>query len=62
MHYQCFTYLPWFIKRYVMFQKHAVLKPLYSFDRVDRVNSESDNEKVVTKTELAEDVNTKHAQ
>lgn len=42
MRYQLFTWLPWWFKRYVLFQKSAVLEPLYHFDRVERVQSDSD--------------------
>ena len=31
--YQYGTWLPWYIKRYVFFQKDAVLEPLYNFDQ-----------------------------
>lgn len=62
MHYQVFTWLPWWFKRYVLLQKHAVLKPLYHFDRVERVNSDSEYEKTTAKTELAEHVDSKHTQ
>lgn len=34
--------MPWWFKRYVLFQKSAVLEPLYHFDRVERVHSDSD--------------------
>jgi hypothetical protein len=30
--YQCTVFLPWFIKRYVFFQKGATLEPLYHFE------------------------------
>ena len=36
MHYQTTKWLPWFIKRYVLFQKGAVLEPLYRFEEVHR--------------------------
>lgn len=32
MHYQCTKALPYFIKRWVYFQKDAVLEPLYRFE------------------------------
>ncbi|KAL2811300.1 hypothetical protein BJX63DRAFT_433454 [Aspergillus granulosus] len=32
MRYQLFQALPWWIKRYVFFQKNARLEPLYKFD------------------------------
>ena len=31
--YQYSTWLPWYIKRYVFFNKNAVLEPLYNFDQ-----------------------------
>ena len=31
--YQTGTWLPWFVKRYIFWNKNAVLKPLYTFDR-----------------------------
>lgn len=31
--YQTGTWLPWWVKRYVFFNKKAELKPLYSFDQ-----------------------------
>jgi MFS family permease len=34
MRYQIGTWLPWFIKRYVFWNKDAVLKPLYHFEEV----------------------------
>ncbi|KAL3464404.1 hypothetical protein BJX64DRAFT_254910 [Aspergillus heterothallicus] len=34
MRYQAFQVLPWWIKRYVFFQKNARLEPLYKFDHV----------------------------
>ncbi len=34
MRYQIGTWLPWFIKRYVFWNKGAVLKPLYHFEEV----------------------------
>lgn len=33
MSYQTGTWLPWFIKRYIFWNKNAELKPLYTFDR-----------------------------
>ncbi len=36
IHYQTTKWLPWFIKRYVLFQKNAVLEPLYHFEEYDR--------------------------
>lgn len=57
MKYQVFTWAPWWFKRYVLFQKNAVLPPLYHFDRVERISSESDTEKIDTKTQLKEDTN-----
>jgi MFS family permease len=33
MSYQTGTWLPWFIQRYVFWNKNAQLKPLYTFDR-----------------------------
>jgi len=30
--YQCGTWLPWFFKRYIAFNKRAELAPLYDFD------------------------------
>lgn len=35
--YQGGTYLPWFIKRYVFWQKDAYLEPLYHLDEVESV-------------------------
>jgi hypothetical protein len=32
MHYQLFKALPWWFKRYILFQKNAKLEPLYHFD------------------------------
>lgn len=43
MRYQIFTWLPWWFKRYVLWQKSAVLTPLYHFDRVERVHSEDES-------------------
>jgi hypothetical protein len=34
MSYQTGTWLPWWFKRYVLFQKKAQLKPLYTFEGV----------------------------
>ncbi|CEL07196.1 Putative Galactose-proton symport [Aspergillus calidoustus] len=34
MRYQLRQVLPWWIKRYVLFQKNARLEPLYKFDHV----------------------------
>lgn len=43
VNYQTKTWLPWFIKRHVRFDKSAKLEPLYHFDRVGEVMSgESD--------------------
>lgn len=36
--YQCFTVLPWFIKRWVFFQRNAVCPPLYTFEAVAQSN------------------------
>lgn len=56
MRYQIFTWLPWWFKRYVCFQKSAVLPPLYHFDVIERVNSEDESVQADTKvqTELHE--------
>lgn len=59
MSYQVFTWLPWWFKRYVLFQKHAVLEPLYQFDRVERHQSDSDEKTYGGQTELTENVNVK---
>lgn len=59
MRYQLFTWLPWWFKRYVLFQKHAVLEPLYHFDRVERTHSDSDEKTDGGKTELMENINIK---
>lgn len=59
--YQLFTWLPWWFKRYVFFQKNAVLEPLYHFDRVERHQSDSDEKTYGGgKTELTENVNVKN--
>lgn len=58
MHYQIFTWLPWWFKRYVLFKKNAVLAPLYHFDRIERVNSEDESIKgadTKVQAELLED-------
>lgn len=34
MAYQVLTFIPYFIRRWVFFQKDAVLKPLVNFDEV----------------------------
>lgn len=44
MKYQCFTFLPWWFQRYVLFNKNAVLPPLYHFDSAERVASDSELE------------------
>jgi hypothetical protein len=31
--YQTGTWLPWFVKRYIFWNKNAKLEPLYTFDR-----------------------------
>jgi len=31
--YQVTKFLPWFFKKYVLFQRHAELEPLYHFDQ-----------------------------
>ncbi|KAF3766558.1 hypothetical protein M406DRAFT_351545 [Cryphonectria parasitica EP155] len=56
MRYQIFTWAPWWFRRYVLFKKDAVLPPLYHFDRVERVQSESESEKLDNKaqTEMKE--------
>lgn len=66
MRYQISTWLPWWFKRYVLWNKDAVLPPLYHFDRVERNNSESESEKIDNKAlaELKEntsDLDTKHS-
>ena len=33
MSYQTGTWLPWFVKRYIFWNKNAQLKPLYTFDQ-----------------------------
>ncbi|KAL1624233.1 hypothetical protein SLS54_004163 [Diplodia seriata] len=51
--YQLNTALPWWIKRYVLFQKNAKLEPLYHFDKGfegAEPDSSSDNEKTVKET------------
>ncbi|KAL1649947.1 hypothetical protein SLS58_001323 [Diplodia intermedia] len=51
--YQLNTALPWWIKRYVLFQKNAKLEPLYHFDKGiegAEPDSSSDNEKTVKQT------------
>lgn len=37
--YQLTKALPYFIKRWVLFQRHAELEPLYQFDQPDRETS-----------------------
>lgn len=62
MHYQIFTWLPWWFKRYILWNKNAVLEPLYHFDVVERVNSEDESEKAVdskVQTELHENATEK---
>jgi hypothetical protein len=34
--YQTRTWIPWFVKRYILWQKHAVLEPLYHQDKAIR--------------------------
>ncbi|KAJ4379039.1 hypothetical protein N0V85_008908 [Neurospora sp. IMI 360204] len=40
MSYQCTKALPWFIKRWVFWQRNAKLEPLYEFDRVKEAEME----------------------
>lgn len=40
MKYQCTKALPWFIKRWVFWQRNAKLEPLYEFDRVKEAERE----------------------
>ncbi|ROW10764.1 hypothetical protein VPNG_05145 [Cytospora leucostoma] len=54
MRYQIKTWLPWWFKRYILFNKNAKLEPLYHFDRVDRVASEDESDNKV-QTEFRED-------
>lgn len=35
--YQLSVFLPYWIKRWVFFNKNAVLKPLYNFDEVESI-------------------------
>lgn len=49
--YQIKEFLPWWIQRYVLCNKRAVLEPLYHFDRVDAVPSEDDSDHIDNKTQ-----------
>lgn len=40
MSYQCTKALPWFIKRWVFWQRNAKLEPLYEFDRIKEAEKE----------------------
>ena len=51
MSYQIKTFLPWWVKRYVLFNKDAKLEPLYHFDRVDRVASEDESDHIESKAQ-----------
>lgn len=42
MKYQLTTFLPWWVKRYVLFNKNAKLEPLYHFERVEASYSSDD--------------------
>lgn len=44
--YQVKTWLPWFIKRHVLFNREAKLEPLYHFDRVEMTVSEEESDNV----------------
>lgn len=60
--YQWSTALPWWFKRYVLFQKNAVLPPLYHFDMEGSHSEDSDSgseEKV--KVENKEDTTVKNS-
>jgi len=35
--YQAKTYLPYFIKRWILFRKDTVLEPLYNFEEVESI-------------------------
>ncbi|KAJ7502799.1 hypothetical protein B0H11DRAFT_1711553, partial [Mycena galericulata] len=37
MSYQVYTYLPYFFKRWVLFNKNATLEPLYNFEEVESI-------------------------
>lgn len=54
MHYQLFTWLPWWFKRYVLRQKDAVLPLLYHFDQVERVDNRSDTETILNRSQKEE--------
>jgi len=49
-HYQLTETVPWFIKRYVFWQRNAELKPLYQFDQEKKVKKE----KVEPETQVVE--------
>ena len=49
MKYQCTKALPWFIKRWVFWQRNAKLESLYEFDRVkeaERERKEAERERM----------------
>ncbi len=46
MRYQTGKALPYFIKRWIFFNKSAVLEPLYDFSEVDNHKSASKNDRL----------------
>ncbi|KAJ0117209.1 hypothetical protein J7T55_003619 [Diaporthe amygdali] len=49
--YQLNAWLPWFIKRHVLFNRSAELKPLYHFDSVGRTVSEEESDSIDSKAQ-----------
>lgn len=58
VNYQLKTWLPWFLKHHLLFDKSAKLEPLYHFDRVGGpVSGENLTTDSITQDELREDRN-----
>lgn len=53
IHYNTTKWIPWFIKRWVFFQKDAQLEPLYHFDRPSHGSDLSDTKATTDYTESA---------
>ncbi|OAA62003.1 General substrate transporter [Niveomyces insectorum RCEF 264] len=58
--YQVFTFAPWWIRRYILFQRHTELPPLYHFERTEHAQrtgaAAGNNVGGTEKTEKAESV------
>lgn len=54
--YQLTKAVPWWFRRWVLFDRDAKLEPLYTFDQPDREVSEGVRAEEVTGTEKSDDV------